>query len=176
MLSKLFVLAEKLVDEDGKTAILATISARSQEPVPDKILHYPAIDSLQIIYEGTPEHSPARELLVTLYTIFVTSAFVTSKSDVVPKDFLHDLSLSLLTQRPLSKTLKDALDEKKATDTSLRLTMEGLECADEDVKNIRKQMARLVKENTRLKASAQRGLVHSPLGSSHSMYYATDSD
>ncbi|KAH6010119.1 hypothetical protein HBI67_171860 [Parastagonospora nodorum] len=175
-LSKLFVLAEKLMDEDGKTAILAAISARSQEPFSDKILYYPAIDSVQIIYEGTPEHSPARKLLVTLYTNFVTFAFVTEKSDAVPKDFLHDLSLSLLTQRPLSKTLKDALDEEKATDTSLRLAMEGLGCAGEDVKHVRKQMAALLRENTQLKANAQRGLVHSPFGSSRAVSYATDSD
>jgi len=164
------------MDEDAKTAILAAISARSQEPFSDKSLYYPAIDSVQIIYEGTPDHSPARELLVSLYTNFITSAFITEKSDAVPKDFLYDLSISLLTQRPLSKTLKDALSEKKVTDASLQQALGDLELAKEDLKDIRADMAELVKENSRLKANAQRALVHSPFGNGRARSYAIDID
>lgn len=164
------------MDEDAKSAILAAISARSQEPFSGKTLYYPAIDSVQIIYKGTPEHSPARELLVSLYTNFVASAFVTEKSDSVPKDFFHDLALSLLIQRPLSKTLEDALDEKKVTGASIQQALRGLEFAEEDLKDIRAQMARLVKESTRLKAKAQRALASSPFGNGRATPFLFDID
>jgi hypothetical protein len=91
------------MDDQAKAAVLAAISARSKEPFSDGELYYPAIDSVQIIYEGTLEDSSARKLLVELYTNFVVCAFVTEKSEAVPKDFLQDLALSLLVNRPLPK-------------------------------------------------------------------------
>jgi hypothetical protein len=50
VLCKLYGLAKKFMDENAKTAILAAITARSQEAFTDKILYYPAIDLIQIIY------------------------------------------------------------------------------------------------------------------------------
>jgi hypothetical protein len=54
------------MDDQAKAAVLAAISARSKEPFSDGELYYPAIDSVQIIYEGTLEDSSARKLLVEL--------------------------------------------------------------------------------------------------------------
>jgi len=87
------------MDDAAKETVLAAILARSKELFHGD-LYYPAIDSIQIIYEGTLEGSPARQLMVDLYTNFVTSAFITEKADAVPKDFLKDLINSLLTKRP----------------------------------------------------------------------------
>ncbi|KAF2827444.1 hypothetical protein CC86DRAFT_439935 [Ophiobolus disseminans] len=98
VLSKLYVLADKLMDDTAKETILAAILARSKEAFKGS-LYYPAIDSIQIIYEGTREGSPARQLMVDLYTDFVTSSFVAEKAEAVPKEFLHDLFISLLTKR-----------------------------------------------------------------------------
>jgi hypothetical protein len=107
ILCTLHVLTKKLMDKNAKTAILTAITARSQEAFTDTVLYYPAIDSIQIIYEGNPEHSPARQLLVDFYTKFVSSAFVTVKSEAVPKGLLHDLRINLLTKRSLPKDLAD---------------------------------------------------------------------
>jgi hypothetical protein len=94
------------MDDQAKEAILTSISARSTEPFSDGEVYYPAIDSIQIIYEGTPEDSLARKLLVDMYTQSVTGTLVTEKSEAVSKDFLHDLALSLLVNRPLIKDYK----------------------------------------------------------------------
>jgi hypothetical protein len=104
------------MDDQAKAAVLAAISARSKEPFSDGELYYPAIDSVQIIYEGTLEDSSARKLLVELYTNFVVCAFVTEKSEAVPKDFLQDLALSLLVNRPLPKIedLKEQINVQSA--------------------------------------------------------------
>lgn len=102
------------MDETSKAVILAALAARAMEPASqDQQLYYPGIDSIQIIYHGTPEDSPAREWLVDVYTKNVTSSFITDKSAMVPKDFLQDLSVSLLTKRPLAKRLEVLKEEKK---------------------------------------------------------------
>jgi len=130
-LAKLLVLAEKLMDEQAKAAVLAAISARSKEPFSDGNLYYPAIDSVQIIYEGTSEDSPARALLVEMYTESVTSAFVTDKSDAVPKDFLQDLALSLLVNRPLLKIHDKLKSEFESTKCQLLNTKRVLADTEE---------------------------------------------
>jgi hypothetical protein len=137
------------MDNHAKAVILTAISARSKEPYSDKILYYPAIDSIQIIYEGTPESSPARQLLVSLYTDFVTSAFVTETSEAVPKDFLYDLSISLLTKRPLCKDLEDAKGGLKAA-------LEKVENRNEQIKGHEKMLGTLRAENIQLKLDAKK--------------------
>jgi hypothetical protein len=57
-----YVFAEKILDTPYKRAILATIAA-VQRDAPD----YPCAEAFAIIYEGTPEGSPARRLLVDMY-------------------------------------------------------------------------------------------------------------
>lgn len=100
-LAKFYVLAENLLDQTTKGIVLTAISARAEESCPDKSHDFPAIDSVQVIYEGTVEGSPARRLLVQLYTDFGDSTFLTAKAEVVPKDFIYELSLSMLGRRPL---------------------------------------------------------------------------
>ncbi|KAF2033227.1 hypothetical protein EK21DRAFT_86349 [Setomelanomma holmii] len=95
-LSKLFVLAEKLVDDESKKLILSAILARSKEPFSDEIVYYPALDSVQIIYEGTVEDSPARHLLVQLYANFGNAAFIETDVDGIPQEFLYHLSRYML--------------------------------------------------------------------------------
>jgi hypothetical protein len=99
-LSKLFVLAEKLMDAKSKEVVLAAMLARSKEPFVYNGLYYTGIDSVQVIYEGTQEDSPARRLLVQLFTDFGDAAFITEKADEIPKDFLYDLWVSVLGTRP----------------------------------------------------------------------------
>lgn len=100
-LSRLFVLAEKLIETTTKSLVLAAMTACSQKSVSNHFLYYPAIDSIQTIYDGTPEGSPARELFVKLYTKHGDASFLTARSSIVPKDFLYELSVSILRTRPL---------------------------------------------------------------------------
>ncbi|KAF3047463.1 hypothetical protein E8E12_007761 [Didymella heteroderae] len=65
ILSKLYVLAEKLVDETTKQLVLSAIKCRAEDC--SYILQeycLPELDSVRVIYDGTPASSPARELLV----------------------------------------------------------------------------------------------------------------
>jgi hypothetical protein len=101
------------LNDQAKEAVLTAISARSTEPFSDGEVYYPAIDTVQIIHEGTPVDSPACKFLVDMYTQSVTGAFVVEKSEAIPKDFLHDLALSLLVNRPLMKDY-----ERRAQDLS----------------------------------------------------------
>jgi hypothetical protein len=106
------------VDQTTKGIVLTAISARAEESCPDKLHDFPAIDSVQVIYEGTVEGSPARRLLVQLYTDFGDSTFLTAKAEVVPKDFIHELSLSMLGRRPLLRDHEKLLKQHNSLETN----------------------------------------------------------
>lgn len=61
-LAHAYVFAEKMLDKRYKTAILATFAGVQRE-APD----FPCAEAFSIIYEGTPEGSPARVLLSDMY-------------------------------------------------------------------------------------------------------------
>jgi hypothetical protein len=106
------------VDQTTKGIVLTAISARAEESCLDKLHDFPAIDSVQVIYEGTVEGSPARRLLVQLYTDFGDSTFLTAKAEVVPKDFIHELSLSMLGRRPLLRDHEKLLKQHNSLETN----------------------------------------------------------
>ncbi|KAF3049978.1 hypothetical protein E8E11_006562 [Didymella keratinophila] len=119
-LSKLYVLAKKLMDQITKGLALTAISARAKDHVEaafHKTYQFPALDCIQVIYKGTVKGNPARCLLAQLYTDFGDSTFLTAKADIVPKDFLYDLSLSMLGSRPLLRDHEKVLQEHKTPET-----------------------------------------------------------
>lgn len=95
MLSKLYVLSEKLMDDTTKTIVLTAITARFEEALSRTgCFSYPKIDAVQTIYAGTPSNSPARQLLLQLYTDFGSSdllanANIVDEAPYVPRDFLE---------------------------------------------------------------------------------------
>lgn len=99
-LSKLYVLAEMLMDDLTKNIVLAAILDRSQEAHSDGQLYYPGPTSIQIIYDRTPEGNPARRLLVDLYTTFGDETFKLAEHPDLPKDFFFDLAVNTITKRP----------------------------------------------------------------------------
>lgn len=133
ILSKLNVLAEKLMDDTAKDAVLNAMAARSVERFKDGNLYYPALDSIKIIYEGTPVDSLARKLMVTMYAASATNPFTTDKSEAVPKEFLYDLSLSLLVERPLKKDFDNL--EREVTELKKQR-----EVAKEELKSLRQAL------------------------------------
>lgn len=102
-LSKLYVLAEMLMDEDTKNVVLAAILDKSKEVSVNGTLSYTYYldgTSIQIIYDRTPEGSPARRLLVDLYTTFGDETFKLAEFPDLPKDFFFDLAVNLMAKRP----------------------------------------------------------------------------
>jgi hypothetical protein len=98
-LSKLYVLAEKLIDETAKTAVLAAMSKHG-EGRSRGTLGCPGFESISIIYNGTPDNSPARKCMLDLYTKCVAedaSLEVFPSEQNWPRDFLSDLIKSVIT-------------------------------------------------------------------------------
>jgi len=101
-LSKLFFLAEDLVDTKTKEIILAFMTARYQEVHPlRQYCFHPKINFIQTIYHKSTDASPARKLLVAIYTEHGNASFLVAESSVPTKDFLNELSVSILGTRPL---------------------------------------------------------------------------
>ncbi|KAF1949807.1 hypothetical protein CC80DRAFT_369541, partial [Byssothecium circinans] len=110
-LCKLFVLAESLVDARTKCIVLRKLEVLTRTPGKHGQLHYPGMDCVQIIYDGTLPSSLARTLLVTLYSKHGNETFLDEHIDEVPKEFLYDLSRSMIRDRPRKKDV----DAKIAT-------------------------------------------------------------
>jgi hypothetical protein len=102
MLTKLYVLAEMLMDENTKETVHSAILARSKEAFSgDQKSRYPGPAPIRIIYEDPPEDSPARKLMVQLYTEIAYGSFLTQLPKEMPTDFFYDLSISLISKHPL---------------------------------------------------------------------------
>ena len=102
-LAKLYVFGEKVQDDYFCDATLRAIMALSK-----KRSACPAPDSAIVIYEGTPEGSPARLLLVHLYQIAANRDMMEWEANKnclfeVP-EFLFDLALGSI---PIARYEKD---------------------------------------------------------------------
>lgn len=156
-LSKLFVLSEKLMDDTSKETVLAAMLARSKAPFSDEQIYCPALDCVQIIYEGTLEQSPSRQLLVQLYTELGNAEFITEKAEAIPKDFLYDLSLSMLRDRPTREKHNKALTERESfRKQSERNHYEMLDTKDQYA-TVLQTLAALRVENEKLRKKTKKG-------------------
>lgn len=66
-LAKSYVLGEMLQDVNFKDAVLDAILIKSRSTTSDGQCWFPVGPAIRCIYEGTPESSAARRLLVDLY-------------------------------------------------------------------------------------------------------------
>jgi hypothetical protein len=104
-LSRLFVLAEKLVDLTAKNQIVDGMHAFFNELVKknptglqvERIL--PAAATKQL-YEGTPERSQARKLIVDLYAGSADESWLRDSKSLLPEEFVYDVAIRLLQKRP----------------------------------------------------------------------------
>jgi hypothetical protein len=95
MLSKLYILCEKLCDKAGKNATVEAIIAVNTE-VDSEGKHYaPGPAAISLLYTGTPEGSPVRQLVADLCTRVSAQAITND----LPKEFLVDLTISLLNSQ-----------------------------------------------------------------------------
>ncbi|UKZ78420.1 hypothetical protein TrVFT333_006160 [Trichoderma virens FT-333] len=100
-LAKAYALGEFLQDVNFKDAVLDAILIKSRSAASDGLNWYPVGPAIRHIYEGTPESSAARRLLVDMYTYHGLGEWLTkwANKDDLPKQFLLDLAIEALTKR-----------------------------------------------------------------------------
>lgn len=93
-LTRLYILAEKLQDTWAKNRVIDAMYSylKSFSPYP------PDPASMNALYAGTPDNSPARKLLVEWYASggsqdLILKAKGSAKKDLLPIDFVFDLAL-----------------------------------------------------------------------------------
>lgn len=96
LLVKSFVLGEKLQDCRFRDAIIDALIACVGTEAADGFAHYPSIPIVNLAYEGTPESSPLRRLLVDMYFFNGTLKWASNRAN---PDFLTDLVRELLGDR-----------------------------------------------------------------------------
>ncbi|KAI4664949.1 uncharacterized protein J4E79_003248 [Alternaria viburni] len=133
-MSELYVLAEMLMDDSTKKNILAAIQKRCESPHFGHSLPEPS--AVRTIYDGTPESSPARRLMVDIFSQRAIKERIEHwTTENLPKDFLLDLSVNLIAQRPLPDDDNRGHDEGKnakkraaeESDDELALYLDSLE-------------------------------------------------
>ncbi|KAF2657829.1 hypothetical protein K491DRAFT_776895 [Lophiostoma macrostomum CBS 122681] len=98
-LTKVYVLAEKLMDIRSKNKIVSAMLARSK-------VNFPFMSAVAALYSGTPESSPARRLYVDVCASsgnLTADAFGIS-AKTLPHEFHIDLGRVMLSQRHLFKS------------------------------------------------------------------------
>ncbi|KAF2501374.1 hypothetical protein BU16DRAFT_197075 [Lophium mytilinum] len=99
--SKLYVFAEKMQDPQCKNDItdwmLATVNPKEGD-----MLYYPAPSSIRTFYSGTLASSPARRLLVDMFTNHTVGSWLKDRNlDEFPVEFIWDLAVCMGQFRPL---------------------------------------------------------------------------
>jgi hypothetical protein len=92
-LGQLYVLCERLLDVSAKNAIIAAIIAVTGEPTNNGWVAPPTV-MIKHVYEGTPESSPLRRLLVDMY-LCLDTADLSDKTARLPHEFLCDFTVAL---------------------------------------------------------------------------------
>lgn len=98
-LSKAYVLGEFLQDINFKDAVLDAMIVKSSSEASDGQMWFPGGSVIRYIYEGTPESSAARRLLVDMYTYHGDGDWLKEEANDPPKQFLLDLAIAVLTKR-----------------------------------------------------------------------------
>jgi hypothetical protein len=98
-LSKAYVLGEKLIDPNFQNAVLDRIVQRTKGPEG----RAPGPTAVSIIYDGTPEGSPARRLMVDFCSYCANGQWMNIErlSRHVPAEFMDDLVAALVAKRPV---------------------------------------------------------------------------
>lgn len=93
-LCKLYVLSEKLCDTEAKNSTLRAILSLCADTMADGKRFNPDVRAINIVYAGTLKTSPARRLMVDLWT-HINTAYVEENGERLPKDFLVDVLIAI---------------------------------------------------------------------------------
>jgi hypothetical protein len=104
-LCRLYVLAEYLLDRWAKERIIDGMHGYLTEILPTEPKHGSpekvfSAEVVQEVYDGTPEGSPLRRLIVDLYAIHGRDVWLKNLKEQLPTDFLYDVTLKMLQARP----------------------------------------------------------------------------
>ncbi|KAH3910772.1 hypothetical protein HBI56_188370 [Parastagonospora nodorum] len=144
-LCKVYVLAEMLMDDQTKDFLLAAVRAKSEERDADGTGFTSGSPCAQIIYDGTPKGGPLRDLTVKLFTDNSIDDPFRFHDEELPKDFLKELSLSMMTNRPLLSSfnsLQALLAQKEKDHVTL------IVCKEEIIRGL-KDRVRTLEDNLR---------------------------
>lgn len=118
LLALLYGFGEKIIDDEFQKIVIDAFVAGSRTNVPDGTggvtRRFPSKTAVSMIYEATPKGSPARRLMVDMYTLKGNSHNDWVGVDHPLKhnhDFLIDLTSELLTSRIVCKTFVEAHGE-----------------------------------------------------------------
>ncbi|KAF3047212.1 hypothetical protein E8E11_004593 [Didymella keratinophila] len=123
-LSKLYVLAHKLLDETAKTMAIDGLYTCGQERTDGGVHRQPGVLTVRTIYDGTPCDDPARKWLVDLYTTQIggeASFEMFPLAQDFPQAFLTDLVSSMISFRPLPVQLTSLKHQSGQTEANLHL-------------------------------------------------------
>ncbi|KAF1965061.1 hypothetical protein BU23DRAFT_490739, partial [Bimuria novae-zelandiae CBS 107.79] len=96
LIAHLYVLAEKLEDATAKRAFLDALVDETDKTQTAGGAHFPGNQVVNTVYDGTMSGSPARKLLVDLYTCndecFISKTY---EEEEWPVEFLRDLEVGM---------------------------------------------------------------------------------
>ncbi|KAK4547290.1 hypothetical protein LTR36_000945 [Oleoguttula mirabilis] len=97
LLASLYVFGEKLLDKTFKDVIIDCIIATSRGLVvkdgTTNMHRFPAKESVDILYQGTSEGSPARQMLVDMHQVYAKETWINGDAN---HDFLVELTTALI--------------------------------------------------------------------------------
>jgi hypothetical protein len=101
-IAKSYVLGDYLQDIAFRSAIIDAFAKKPRMPTPHGVVRYPGPLDIHFIYGHTTRHSKFRSLLVQIYMKYsaITSHMKRVGANGFPSQFLHDLAISLLDERP----------------------------------------------------------------------------
>lgn len=111
-LFKLYILGEKFQDSLAKDAATTAILHLSKSRYTDGYWALPLPPVVDLIYNGTPEGSPARRLIADLWSTPTLNSLQELRS-ALPKDFLSDLVVVMRNELP--EETKNVAKRKGAT-------------------------------------------------------------
>lgn len=119
LLCKCYVMGSKLMDTAFRNAVLkALLGASQNQPCVGK--HVPGQASVNILYKGSMEDSPARKLIVDLWVCYAGEAWMKALTTDLSHEFVLDFARALLLERckaandirPWKERIKDYLEKE----------------------------------------------------------------
>ncbi|RFU24056.1 hypothetical protein B7463_g12285, partial [Scytalidium lignicola] len=100
-LAKAYILGDKLQDSDFKDVVTDAMIDKCKSKASDGRSWFPVGPVIKCIYDNTLESSKARRLLVDIYVHNGSGSWISdwAKKDDIPKDFLYDITIALLSKR-----------------------------------------------------------------------------
>ncbi|KAI4634342.1 hypothetical protein J4E83_001660 [Alternaria metachromatica] len=102
VLGRLYVIGEKLQDKATKNSAIKSLLEVAYEKDANGKIYSPSIDTITYVYRGTCAGSLGRRLLVDLW-VKISPEYMAKNAETLPKEFLIDLAVALLADRPDKK-------------------------------------------------------------------------